>query len=205
MIISHKHKFVSLHLPKTGGTSCNNELAKYDEKNRFKIGHPTLMELMRIKRFGNLRADYFKFTFVRNPFDRLVSAFFYISRHSRWQADCRMRKKFGMNNVSFSFFVKNILPLILKTPNIRPRHFKLQSDFFFEDNKNLLDFVGKFENLQEDFNTICDKIGIPRQKLAHKNKTKHKHYTEYYDEETKQIVAENYAKDIEYFGYEFGE
>jgi chondroitin 4-sulfotransferase 11 len=149
--------------------------------------------------------NFFKFSFARNPWDRLVSVFFHQHGHTV-DRDFNQYK----NNVTFLDFVKNLtfdesLPRRIfdeQKQCIVPQ-FMLFSQLYWLNGK--VDFIGKFENLQEDFNTICDKIGIPRQKLPHEHKTEHKHYTEYYDEEIKQIVAEKYTTDIEYFGYKFGE
>jgi len=146
---------------------------------------------------------YFKFTFVRNPWSRILSTYqdkvvhqwsdSYPEEEHRW----RIKKYMKYAGKDFKYFINNF------DVNI-DRH-TMPQEWLFPIDK--IDFIGRFENLQQDFDTICDKIGIPRQKLPHKNKTKHnhKHYTEYYDDETRQIVAEKYAKDIEYFGYEFGE
>ena len=95
---------------------------------------------------------------------------------------------------------KTFSSFIHKFENIWANEQQTQSDF-----TKCCDFLGRYENLKEDFDIICDKIEIPRQQLPHKNKTNHKHYTEYYDEETKSIVAERFAKDIEYFNYKFEE
>ena len=66
-----------------------------------------------------------------------------------------------------------------------------------------VDFIGRFENLQKDFQTICAKLKIEKQELPHRQKTNHLSYQKYYDEETKQLVADIWAEDIEAFNYSF--
>ena len=150
-----------------------------------------------IKDFNNQK-DYFKFAFVRNPWDRAVSDWVYLQE----QADIKPTEPLKNYLLEEGFFATINH---LNNRDGREDHFATQSSFIVENKDIAVDFVGKFENFQEDFNIVCDKIGIVQQKLPHENKTIRKHYTEYYDDETRQIVAEKYAKDIEYFGYKFGE
>tara|TARA_Y100000310_G_C20458964_1_gene704400 strand:- start:310 stop:597 length:288 start_codon:yes stop_codon:yes gene_type:complete len=67
------------------------------------------------------------------------------------------------------------------------------------------DFLLRFENLQEDFDELCEKIGVSPKKLPHANKTqyRHKHYREYYTRETRNIIRDKYKEDIKKFGYTF--
>ena len=185
-MISHKHKCIFVHIPKCAGTSiekCFVGKDWWDVDKRTKHIHAS-----RAKKLYREHWDgYFKFSFVRNPWDLLVS----------W---------YNFKNVTLDF--KSFLTEY--EFDYRGRWWWPKSLFYTDfllqqDGTELVDFIGRFENLQEDFNVVCDKIGIPRQDLPHARKSKHKHYTEYYDDETRQIVAEKYAKDIEYFGYEFGE
>ena len=141
--------------------------------------------------------DYFKFTFVRNPFSKCLSEYF-------WE------KTYFNESLNFNDWVKLKLgDLINQSENnttiMRQKHNLEQYKFTYNtSSKCMVDFVGRFEKLQQDFDIVCDKIGIPRQQLPHKNKSKHKHYTEYYDDEIREIVEKKYEQDIEYFGYEFG-
>ena len=140
---------------------------------------------------------YFTWAFTRNPWDRLVSCFVDKTKKvigTPWEHAAYSKYK----NHTFKEFINDIQDDDITQCDV---HHCLQTCLIPPG----IEFCGRFEDLQEDFNFVRDKIGIPQQQLPHKNKSKHKHYTKYYDEETKQIVAEKYAEDIEMFGYGFGE
>ena len=151
---------------------------------------------------GGLTRDYFarafKFCFVRNPWDRLVSLFFYL-KQNRHQA--------VRHYEDFSAFC-----LDLETVNIPPvgsynskglSQARPQLDWLVDDAGELfVDFAGRYESLDRDVKHICQVLGITGE-LVQSNCSKHRPYQEYYDARTRNIVAKTYRTDIEKFGYEF--
>ena len=209
-MISDKHRFIFTKIGKTGGTSIQKTLERIDGKFR-SLGHHHLIDDITEK-----TKKYFKFTFVRNPWARCVSRFFY---ESAKEERGRVWRELGFDEFIRAkgppYEVGDERKFFLRTWKCSPHlericdkyhPYENQIDWISsEEGEILTDFIGRVETMQEDFNIVCDKIGIERQQLPHQNKSKHKHYTEYYDDETREIVAEKFAKDIEYFGYDFGE
>lgn len=209
MMIDKERRFIFIHIPKAGGTSVETFFVPNmkDRKKNVYGNSPLQVDNQAHLKFYHLQIqyprlnfdEYFKFSIVRNPWDKVVSSFFHSKRKIR--KDLRKFLGFGMSeDFTFNEFVEKIQNLEKKHP-----HYDEQWSFLIDKKEKFrMDYIARMENMQKDFDIICDKIGIPRQQLPHSNKAKRKHYTEYYDDETRSIVAEKYAKDIEYFGYEFG-
>ena len=200
-------KFLFVHVPKCGGLSMEQVCREHDILiDPVNCSENNLNEKFKTCVYTNIENEKhikFSFSFIRNPFSRLVSAW-----KCPWVTGNRINDKW---EVPFSNFTDFIRDFVLKESDwnfFKWSHVMPYTDsrmkLFNSDGKELLSYIGMMENYQNDFDIVCDKIGIPHQQLPHANKSKHKHYTEYYDDETRQIVAEKYAKDIEYFGYEFG-
>jgi len=217
-IFSHQHKFIFVHVAKTGGTSVDVTLARNcDHSEQFYtrklnsnvdvLGRRIALEL-RPKATDEQWDQYFKFAFVRNPWDRTVSIFRHIQsakkmkskEKSRYLEEITRRLKIRPKDFTFEIFVK----AVLRDRVFDNYHWDKQIHCFTdEDNQNLFDFIGRYENLQQDFDAICKRLGFPAVKLPHHNKTGHDHYSSYYSAETELIVGQLYRDDVEMFDYQF--
>ena len=213
-MISHRYKCIFVEVPKTGsssirailGTPPRPHLNIWQLKQELEsgwtryggmanrllaCGYPLLPAKIRQRRGEDQFASYFKFGFVRNPWDRVVSLY---------------ERREGMqlrNQMSFEKFVEWVN--FSSCTSIHPVPHRNQLDWFVDPNgRVLMDFIGRFENLAADWQTIAHKLGIS-QLLPHKkrNPGRTKPYAEYYTPTTRQIIAEKFRVDIEYFGYEF--
>ena len=230
MIISHTHKFIFIKSEKTAGTSVEAVLSEHckgsdivvpindfphnrNEKGEFihrsmnadeeyrRIGQHVDAQTIRRKVPAEVWNDYFKISITRNPWDRAVSDFFWKRRQD---PALKPRKRFY-----------HYLGVPFNEPALIREHFTefAKSDelgnndrFYTIDDQLCVDFVIRYENLLEDIAEVCRRIGLPPIELPNLKtgfRKKRYHYSAYFNEESKAIVAEKHKNDIRLFGYEF--
>ncbi|BBG65157.1 alpha-2,3-sialyltransferase [Hydrogenimonas sp.] len=190
---------IFIHIPKAAGISTIKSL--YGERANG-IGHRPYTHFIFV--YGEKAYNrYFKFSFVRNPWDRLYSAYKFLKKGGISEPDVIFNETTLINYDTFESFVMEWV----NAENVQTYfHFIPQYQFIYSPEFELMvDFVGRFENLNEDYEKIREKIGTGEH-LKHLNKTKDKKendYREVYTPEMAEKVAEVYKKDIELFGYSF--
>ena len=160
-------------------------------KNRILASLYLLLPEERRREIGRKQFEaYFKFGFVRNPWDRVVSLY------ERTEA-LQLREK-----TTFDEFVDWIQYSSATCVHSSPHRYQL--DWFVDPNGNVLaDFIGKFERLDEDWAFVAKKLGVSESCLIKDPIRGARHYTEYYTPRTRDIIANKFKVDIERFDYEF--
>ena len=196
-----QNQCIFVHIPKTAGVSVCKSIF-----GNLAGGHKTVQHYQLI--FCKNDFDrYFKFTFVRNPWDRVFSAYHFLKKGGMNESD----KKWSTENLSaygdFDEFVKRWLNISNINQYI---HFIPQYRFLCLPNERqlLVDFLGLFENIQDDFEFIKNKLSLDRNIVfSHENKThsdnKKLNYRDFYTNETRDIISIVYEKDIKLLGYNF--
>lgn len=157
------------------------------ELARLRHGHISLEQLRAHMPAGKF-AEYFKFAFVRNPFDRFVSYCSFMTRAGD----------------AFDRDPQRVMRHFVASPPHQHILFAPQHSFVTNGEGALLaDYIGRVETMQESFEFIADKTGIPTVQLERVNTSKRTSYRDYYDQQLIDGVAKLYARDLELFGYDF--
>ena len=213
-VINEEKKVAFLKISRSCGTPMVNALYNAPEqedispimylntKSGKRLLKKHMVEGKRIGYFGDLPDrynDYFKFTYVRNPFERLVSTYEhkYHVNAPGYYSDYLFG--FIAEDEGFETFIKKVV----KIPYIfMEEHFALQYPLVYKKNKPVVGYVGKFEEIDETFPKILEKYKLGPM-FVRKNTTAAKQtWMNYYTEELADLVYKKYKKDITYFGYE---
>jgi hypothetical protein len=211
MLISYSHRFLFIHIDKAAGTSIQRALQSYAIQKTDNLLRRRLAWLGPVTQLGGLYrtvefrehvqaravqrclppaiyAGMFKFAFVRNPWDRLVSRYSYLLRTTE-----HPRHKLVKAMKSFDEYL-----------DWEIRRGKMFQQTFVTDTAGrlIVDYVGYFERIHEDFTEVCQRIGVQAE-LPMANISTHRDYRDYYTPATRDLVARAFAGDIEMFGYDF--
>jgi hypothetical protein len=193
-----KYRCIFIHIPKTAGTSILYNMGKTAGKGRqhfpyyiYRLSNP-----IRYKK-------YFKFSFVRNPWDRVYSTYRYLLAGGNQYGDKILAKSIN----AFESFEKFVLEGLGKGHFRNLNLFLPQSNFVLGPNAEIMvDFLGRYENLETDMKVIANKVGIDSQ-IPTMNKSPHLNLSDwrkaYTKNKTIEIIKEIYKQDVTVFGYNF--
>jgi hypothetical protein len=205
LIISHRHKFIFFAVPKTATHTIREALRAHlgpDDWEQQVLYGKQVLPIPSIARIGHghisaaeirphldaaVWSDYFKFAFVRNPFDRFISTCFFLNRADPNFA--RSANAIMKDRIKRKQFQQRVL--------VRPQCQQLCDPA----DEIALDFVGRYEDLQQSYDSICARIGMPSTELGRKNTSSHSDFSDYYDAELRELVATFYADDLRIFDY----
>jgi hypothetical protein len=202
-MISFQKSFLFVHIPKTAGNSIQSALRDYSEDQlvalrkeqdgieRFGLRNPKY----KIRKHSTLREyrdtlgdeqfrKLYRFACVRNPWDRMVSYYFTPTQ----SAESWDREKFH-GIISNAISVGDYLRLNQNEKNPFAN----------------VDYIMRFENLADDFRTVCNQLDISPVTLPQYNRSTREHYSKYYDDELRKFVRNRFTEEIERFGYTFEE
>lgn len=235
MFISHEHKFIFIHIGKTGGTSIEKVLCKhfnvdFEETKKDPEGKwwkHIWAKYMKEYVGEQIWNDYFTFAFVRNPYDLILSLYSMYTQYPEYTDQEKHEDLYHPWNQyqDFEDFILSMgqrkhepdekwrlqLDKLGAKKTMKVWYFleNLQTSYLTNSWKGkqsgkgeiLVDFVGRYENLTEDFHKVCQKVGLPKLDLIHHGATKHRPFQELYTKRMKKIVYEHSSVDIERFGY----
>ncbi len=191
-----EYRCIFIHIPKCAGVSVSRSL--FDNHGP---GHYSSVTMRRV--FGDPTYNrYFTFTVVRNPWDRLASAYHFLKAGGFNEADRRWAGENLSDYADFNTFVRRWV----NAKNIRGWvHFIPQANYLKNAEGHMdVDYIGHFESLQNDFNSIASRLDINRPlRTFNRGRTNLPRFQSLYNEETQAIVADVYAEDILTFGYHF--
>lgn len=221
-MISHKHKFIYSHIPKCAGTSIESALANFSSKPKYGTQEGKKKKWLRNKLLFekyNKYPTYFKFSFCRNPWDRMVSCFHFFQQFPNEFIRIPEEETFENFILNAKYFLlqqskpqeffkqvpKNFVVFEKKTKTnfaynqLISYHLLPQSYFISKK----FDFIGRFESLNKDFERVLKYLDLPPIKLNKESKSNHKPYQEYYNKNLIEIVKKIYQEDINRFNYSF--
>ena len=187
-MINHEHKFIFIHIPKCAGMSIGKTLTELTKPKDDEPHYGTKWNYSGFKihldEFDEkIWKEYFVFTFIRDPIDRLLSQYLYRDFLYHHEFEYAVKNMKGLFSQEYGYKEPGTHPTNGSIIDISDHygewiHYPGQRGFLQGQYSNGIDkrpyinFYGKYETLQEDFDYVCEKIGLPKTKLPHSNKSR---------------------------------